>query len=476
MHIDVRTVAVCALLALSGSSLEAQQPAVTNFQAKATGPTSVDLSWTGAAGANGYVVQRALGTGPLERLTPNKLSDTRYTDAAAPAGSALRYRIRATFGNGQSSLSPIVAVTTPAASAPVATTAPPPNSVVVPGQPVTRMTRDPGVARQFVTVPPAPSAPAPAPPPAPTPAVTSGRYRVVANGFSVVQQAHSHHDDVYGGFVMLHFNRQNGELLDQDARHTKVLGDINGRVAGETVGGDFNRLRAGTANSSGGLKNGDSYPDPGHARLRDPNGAPPNRVTFPFEIWSGNLTNASDAVVILPSLWSRDGKLTKYDRWQSTELTSASQIWYDQAVQQALQQTSLGVVAPPDAITPNGDQKFLQIAQLLGAAALGGLGNPWALAFAFDPTSSDFPIGYNGRTGALPRRAIVLTREMIEQALASPKVPLNPTMVVPNYPAWILPYLDVPVGVIPVLLFDYVPPPGEPLRTAYVMYLQVERL
>ncbi len=331
--------------------------------------------------------------------------------------------------------------------------------------------RDP---HQFVAVPARPRRPratpaaAPAPQPAPpTPApATSGRYRVVANGFSVVQQAHSHHDDVYGGFIMLHFNRQNGEVMDQDARHTKVLGDINGRVFGETDGGDFNRLRAGTANASGGLKNGDSYPDAGHARFRGQDGTPPNRVTFPFEIWSGDLTNASDAVVILPSLWSRDGKLTGFDQWQSSELAAGSQIWYDQAVQQALHQTTLGVVAPPGAVTPNGDPNFSKLATIVGAAVLGGMGNPsaWALALPlFDPSAHDFPIGFDPSAKALPRRAIVLTREMIEQALNSPPAPLSPTMLVPNYPAWILGYLQVPVGVIPVLLFDHVPPPGEPL-------------
>jgi hypothetical protein len=450
------------------------QAAPSNLKAVASSPTTVELTWVAAAGANGYVVQRGVATNPLERLTPTKLTETRYTDAAAPAGSALRYRVRATFGNGQSSLSPIVGVTTPAASSPVAIKTRPSNTAVLPGQPITNASR---VPHQFVAVAP-PAASDAAPAPAPTPAVTTGRYRVVANGFSVVQQAHSHHDDVYGGFVMLHFNRQTGDLLDQDARHTKVLGDINGRVFGETDGGDFNRLRAGTANASGGLKNGDSYPDAGHARFRGQDGVAPNRTTFPFEIWTGDLTNASDAVVILPSLWSRDGKLSGFDQWQSSELTASSQIWYDQAVQQALHQTSLGVVAPPGAITPNGNPFFSQAAKVVGGEILGGMGQPWALvlAFAQDPSAHDFPIGFDPSAKALPRRAIVLTREMIEQALNSPPPPLSPTMLVPNYPAWILGYLTVPVGVIPVLLFDYVPPPGEPLRTAYVMYLQVERI
>jgi hypothetical protein len=270
---------------------------------------------------------------------------------------------------------------------------------------------------------------------------------------------------------MLHFDRQTGQLKNQDARRTKILGDINGRVFGE-VNSSANRLRAGTASATGGLKNGDSYPDISTARIRSPQGPPPNRETFPFEVWTGDLTNASDAVIILPSLWSRDGKTQPYDDWQSSELTAASQIWWDRAVQQGLRGNSLGVLAPAGSATPSVDP----LGRLAGAAFQAGLGQPWALAVLFDPSAKDRPIGINPQARGLPRRAIVLTREMIEAALNGPKAPLSPTMLVPNYPAWMLAYLDVPVGVIPVLLSDYVPPPGEPLKWAYVMYLQVERM
>jgi hypothetical protein len=458
---------------LTGSASTQQPAAPGNVHATATAPTTVKLTWTAPAGANAYVVQRAIAQDPFQRLTPDKITATTYTDAAAPPATALRYRVKAFFGGGQTSLSAAVSVTTP--SAPTNTAGNQPNTSLPAQNTADRSSIAKEPRQGFTAVPASPVMVSAAPYGGTGAPATSGRYRVVANGFSVVQQAHSHHDDVYGGFVMLHFNRQTGQLLDSDGRHTKVLGDINGRVFGETDGGTFPRLRAGTANVTGGLKNGDSYPDAAHARFRGQDGTPPNRETFPFEVWTGELTNSSDAIVILPSLWSRDGKTQPYEAWQSRELTSGSQLWYDRAVQEALRQTSLGVVAPPGAITPNNDQMFNRIATLVGATILGGLGQPWALAFAFDPSARDVPIGFD-QNKAFPRRAIVLTREMIEQALNSPKAPLNPMMLVPNYPAWILPYLDVPVGVIPVLLFDYVPPPGQPLRTSYVMYLQVERM
>jgi|tagenome__1003787_1003787.scaffolds.fasta_scaffold20958360_2 hypothetical protein len=475
MRVDLQSTLSGAIILVSmwAASLEAQQPPPGNVQATASGPTRVKLTWTAPAAANGYIVQRGIGQNALERLTPDKITTTAYTDAAAPASSALRYRVKAFFPGGATSLSAIVSVTTPSAASNTASgTQPNQQLAAAPSADRSAIVREPHQAG-FTAVPASPVLATPGAAPA---AASSGRYRVVANGFSVVQQAHSNHDDVYGGFVMLHFNRQNGELLDRDARHTNVLGDINGRVFGETDGGSFPRLHAGTASASGGLRNGDSYPDAGHARFRGADGIPPNRQTFPFEIWTGDLTNASDAIVILPTLWSRDGKTQPYDDWQTKELSAGSQIWYDQAVQEALRQTSLGVVAPPGAITPNGNQRFSEMAKLVGLAIVGGMGQPWVLGFAFDPSAHDFPIGFDPGAKALPRRAIVLTREMIEQALNSPKLPLNTTMVVPNYPAWILPYLDAPVGVIPVLLFDRVPPPGEPLRTSYVMYLQVERI
>lgn len=472
-----RTVLKAALgFAALGGVADAPLAAQSNLTATAPAPTKVVLNWTGAAGSNGYWILRGVGTAALAKINPAKVSGTSYTDLTAPAGTALRYRVRATYPNGPNTDSDRVSVTTPGQPAGTASSAPPPSTAsAVPSSPTAGTYELLPLATPVLVAPrtlapatgPAPAAPAASPPPAP---VVSGKYRVVANGFSVVQQGHSHHDDVYGGFIMLHFDRQTGQLKNQDARRTKILGDINGRVFGEpAVSPD--RLRAGTASPTGGLKNGDSYPDASRARIRGQGGAPPNRETFPFEVWTGDLTNSSDGVIILPTLWSRDGKTQPFDNWQNAELSAASQIWWDPAVQEALRQTTLGVIAPPGAATPNASSQWRAF-ERLGAAFLG---QSWALE-TFDPTSKDRPIGLDPTARGLPRRAIVLTREMIEQTLNGPKAPLLPTMVVPNYPAWILPYLDVPVGVIPVLLSDYVPPPGEPLRWTYVMYLQVERM
>ena len=302
---------------------------------------------------------------------------------------------------------------------------------------------------------------------APT-AVTSGKYRVVANGFSVIKETYDDllsrdgkYDEVYGGFIMLHFNRNSGDLLDRDLRRTKVLGDIAGFP---------DRIRAGSGNGpngSGGLRGGDSYPDAAHARFRGPSGAQPNTQTFPFLLWEGTLTDGADAVVLMPTLWERNTDGSSFNSWQQSETTNASQIWWDGAVQLALKQTSLGVIAPPGATTPNTSPTFNDAG--IATGFLAPAGQPWIAALLVG--SHDRPIGIDSRPGhGLPRRAIVLTREIVENALSGSKVvpaadPLSP---------WLQAYLEVPVGVVPVLLMDAAPP-GQP-SASYVLYLQVERI
>ena len=473
--------AVCLWALMTGFLLPlSAQQAPKDLRATVVSPTKVALSWTRGVNAKGHRVLRAVGTATLAVIKWVPSPGDSYIDATAPTAPNVVYQVVATYNGSPNASSAKVTVSTAGGASTATASTPAPSGTPAPTSPATvpssPVSSAPAVQATLIPLSTAQLAPTRL---APAAAVT-GKYRVVANGFSVIQQGHSHHDDVYGGFIMLHFDRQTGQLKNQDARRTKILGDINGRVFGEpAVSPD--RLRAGTASPTGGLKNGDSYPNAANARIRGPQGAAPNRETFPFEVWTGDLTNNSDAVIILPTLWSRDGKTEPFDGWQNAELAAASQIWWDPAVQEGLRGTSLGVIAPPGSATPNTNAEFNAFIKTLGGAFLAGVGAPWALGFVFnpstfDPSTKDRPIGLDPNARGVPRRAIVLTREMIEQALNRPKALLLPTMVVPYYPAWILPYLDVPVGVIPVLLSDYVPPPGEPLKWTYVMYLQVERM
>src|SRR3954451_25112705 len=138
------TVAVLAL-ALLLSALEAQQPAPGNLKATATGPTNVNLTWTAPAGADGYVVQRGIGQATLQRLTPDKIMATAYTDATAPTATALRYRVKTFFPGGATSLSAIVSVTTPSAPSNTASTG---QSGPPPGQPTSESSIAPSPGAQ----------------------------------------------------------------------------------------------------------------------------------------------------------------------------------------------------------------------------------------------------------------------------------------------------------------------------------------
>jgi hypothetical protein len=225
----------------------------------------------------------------------------------------------------------------------------------------------------------------PVPSPTPAPVVTSARYRLVATGFRVVNPTFDNvldqdgkGDEIYGGFAMFHVNRVNGQVLDQDLRRTKVHGQIIPF---------FDRFAAGSASTAGGLASGDAYPASSLS-------AAPGSQTFPFVIWEGTLTNAQDAVVILPTLWEWDNDDSSYDAWFLSEKAALPVFWWDQVVQAALNAQS-----PRWMVTETFATSF-------GFAGL------------LPTTSKDRPLGMFLRpTGyELQRRVLVLTRETIESA------------------------------------------------------------
>jgi hypothetical protein len=237
---------------------------------------------------------------------------------------------------------------------------------------------------------------------------TSGHYRVVANGFRVIHPTldgslsmDGKGDEVYGAFTMFHYNRKSGAMLDRDLRRTHVIGDVN-NISGREKGGTFS--------AAGGLQAGDVFPVA--TSWSDQAVAPPTNYTFPFLIWQGTLTNAEDAVIILPTLWEYDGNSQYYDQWFVTELANAPAIWSNLAVQEALGGARLGLVIPSGTSAP-----------LTGSAFSTGIAFNMPLMLPGMPSilggSFDRPIGISLPNGQarLPRRAIVITREVIETSL-----------------------------------------------------------
>jgi hypothetical protein len=209
--------------------------------------------------------------------------------------------------------------------------------------------------------------------------VVATRFTVAAVTIDNLLDLDGKGDEIYGGFSMFHVNRINGQILDQDLRRTKVHGQV---IQGT------DRVAAGTATPNGGLDAGNSYP----IALSN---APGGDQTFPFLVWDGTLTNNQDALVLLPSLWESDNDDENFDEWFLSEKAALPVFWWDADMRTALTTPGLNVVTTDTLATGFGFNGLLPL------------------------TSKDRPLGLTLRpTGfALRRRAIVLTREILEAAL-----------------------------------------------------------
>ena len=344
--------------------------------------------------------------------------------------------------------------------------------------------------------------PANAPPPTNAPA--SNRYRVVATGFRVLHQTKDdffsrdgHGDEVYGGFMTFHYDRGTSKLVDQNLRRTNVIGEhgfdglgfgdrlvqgvgtILDKVTGVDIAVKNSRIKGGTATQNGGFAQNDVFP-----AVADPSksyGAAPTDNTFPFLVWEGPLTDGKDAVVILPSLWEFDGFPDGFNKWHQSEQTNVLQIWSDQGVQAAVAGTQLAMLSPPGTLETSFGLHYTASTAFEFAFA-GALGPITALTAG----SYDRPIGVkmNGVAGtgglasgpSMPRRALVITREIMEATLAK-LATYNPATTAPGvFPIYGAPPVILPApppGTIAVQLFES---PAEDLQGMYILYLQVQRL
>ncbi len=111
----------------SGSGLSATSsgmnivPAVpTNLSATVASSSQINLSWTAAAGATGYEIERRTGGGAWTQIATS--TSTIYQDTGLAAGTGYSYQVIATGGGLISAASNVVTATTPsAASAPTTT-------------------------------------------------------------------------------------------------------------------------------------------------------------------------------------------------------------------------------------------------------------------------------------------------------------------------------------------------------------------
>jgi len=267
---------------------------------------------------------------------------------------------------------------------------------------------------------------APAPPVVPSSSAPFGdNYQVVATGFRVNHQTFDDPlqldgkgDEAYAAFMSFQFNLTTGRQVgDFQARVTPVFGDLNDQPPRS------GRVNAGSASPAGGLVTGDVVP-PGDPTQRY--GRQVSSELFPFLIWRGPLIAGQDAVLILSTMWESDGNNDAYLQWHRDEVNSLARTWADPMVLQALKAKQLALVMPT-----SGSQTTVSLLK------------------------QDRPIGLQ-RSGpflTLPRWAIVLTREMLDNAFAAAGGASIVRMQIP-----------------------FVDAPGPDLQGSYVLYIDVERI
>jgi len=246
------------------------------------------------------------------------------------------------------------------------------------------------------------------PPPTVPPPVLSGRYLVTVTGLRAYQVSMDDQlsrdgrgDEVYAGAYIRRYDRRTGEIVEFPVRKTMTYGDVNNFGS--------QRVQAGTMSGTGGIRDGDPIP-PGPLFVT--RSVPAQDTTFPWRLWEGTLTNDADALVITPSLWEKDFNDAIYPLWEQQQQGLNVSLFTTPGVQDQITQKAFGVLTSGAAGMP--------VANLAVA---------WANVLL---ATNDRPIGMmaNGFGQAmLLNQVIVLTREIIEAALALPALGAIPSPI-----------------------------------------------
>lgn len=340
-------------------------------------------------------------------------------------------------------------------------------------------------------LPPAAPAPAPesaptsTPAPAATPAPASGRYLVTITGVRAYQASMDDMlsrdgtgDEIYAAAYIRSYDRKTGRLENDFSIKTEPQGD--------TFHFTGQRIQAGTKTPTGGIQDGDMIPGPALIAMRS---GPSRNMTFPMHVWEGALTDGAEALVISPSLWEQDVGDGFYRQWREYQASLNITLFSKQGVQDQISQQAFGAVifgmSGNDTNTAGMSHGKLVVDTLL--MMFGGA----VPILSLTTTTADRPIGIqqNGRdTSVLPNHTIVLTREIIEKALASPALGPIPSPVAntPSGSGFGTVAAIARVGVIApkpgIIVVDFQDSgmfgtAGLPERPAiYQMYIQVERV
>lgn len=137
-----------------------------------------------------------------------------------------------------------------------------------------------------------------------------GTFRVTLLGFVVnhetrdtLLETDGKRDEVFQVPVVLSFDRDRGLEPLSFSVFGPVFGDTNNHPT---------YARAGSASDRGGLRTGDSFPDPRPWECRTPTGP---GFGFPSVLFEGDLRPIHNAAVIIPSLWEWDGNQELFSRY-----------------------------------------------------------------------------------------------------------------------------------------------------------------
>jgi hypothetical protein len=355
-------------------------------------------------------------------------------------------------------------------------------------------------------------------PPQAAPPGASGRYLVTVLGFRAYAVSaddplsrDGFGDEAYAAAYIRRYDRRTEKLISATTCRTRTYGDVavansatisnscgsstgaNPQVevsSGSQIAIGMPRIQGGNWMPTGGIRDHDMIPNGPAVAARS---QVPKDNAFPWRLWEGTLIDGVDALVITPSLWEQDGAVLGsstiteinqalqqqtqafYNQWRQQQQTIDSSIFSDTLVQGQITGKRFGMIAAgAQANSSNSAAASVFFNQV---ATMAAHGIPLAALLG---SGADRPIGLVS-TGfdqtALPNRLVVLTREIIEAALAGPALGVIPSTI-PNVAG-----VAAPVrGIIMVPFYDGRMPLGSQGLTflerpaLYQMFIQVERL
>jgi hypothetical protein len=310
-----------------------------------------------------------------------------------------------------------------------------------------------------------------------TPApVVSGNYLITITGLRAVWASaddvlsrDGKGDEVYVKTYIRKYDRRNGGVVEFFQRGTLTYGDVNGFGT--------SRVQAGTSSQSGGIRDGDPIPANSDPTSRSAN---PLNTAFPLRLFEGTLTNGIDALVFSPTLWEEDGGNEAYLIWSQQMDGITSALFQRPEIQNQITKGTFEPILFGTSATPGMSDAVWTASLLTNGATLAGLTGGASLVYQAaqrlfaGPTDRPIgliPSGVADVNMVLPNSMVVLTREIIEAALAP--LPAGTAAIGP--PFW--PRFPKP-GLMMIPFHDG--PQSNmlgPVRPAYYeMYLKVERI